>query len=146
LYDKGYPSSHPIFKNVSSPYEIEEYFDSIESSKAASIFRMLENEVNEAQMFDAITQYLNAHPWSFADINVFYEKIGVIAKKWPAKEFFDRWTKQANYPFVKIEIIDQTNGQQSIQVKQSRNLNSAYSIFSGDLMYPSEYGYLSFSI
>lgn len=101
---------------------------------------MVENEINEAQMFDAITQYLNAHPWSYADINVFYEKIGLIGEKWPAKDFFDRWTKQANYPFVEIEIIDQTNGQQSIRVLQSRNLNSLYSIFSGDLMYPSPYG------
>jgi aminopeptidase N len=100
LVDDAYPSSHPIYKNINNPYEIEEYFDEVESSKAAAIFKMVEEEKNIAEMYDAITvrfqnylikiifkaylnyfnfkQYLNAHQWGAADINVFYDKIGKI--------------------------------------------------------------------
>ena len=71
----------------------------MESSKAAAIFRMVEEEKNIYEMYQAITvrfwfkldffdffilifikfkEYLNAHMWGTADINVFYEKIGKI--------------------------------------------------------------------
>jgi len=102
---------------------------------------MVENELNEAKMVEAITEYLNAHPWGVAEINVFYNKIGTIGEKWSAKNFFDRWTKQANYPLLKIELIDQ-NGFQAISVIQSRALNSNNSIFAGELLYPSEYDFV----
>lgn len=55
LVDDGYPSSHPVFKNLSSPYEIEEYFDDVESTKAAAIFRMAEEEKSWSEMESALT-------------------------------------------------------------------------------------------
>lgn len=54
LIDDGFPSSHPIFKNITNPYEIDEYFDDIESSKAAAIVRWVENIVGTAQIDKAI--------------------------------------------------------------------------------------------
>jgi aminopeptidase N len=52
---KAYPSSHPVEKNVSSPYEIEEYFDEVESTKAAAIIRMAEEFKDEGLVLNAIT-------------------------------------------------------------------------------------------
>ena len=54
LIDDGYPSSHPINKTLDDPYEIEQYFDSVERTKAAAILRMIENEVGDAEFIDAI--------------------------------------------------------------------------------------------
>jgi len=139
LYDDGYPSSHPIYKPISNPYEIEEYFDDIESSKGAAILRMVEEELNYADMVKALTNYLNAHPWGIAEVDKFYESIGKV-DKWPAKDFFDRWIRQSNYPLLNIRIADE-NGKQFIKVTQSRSLNSYSSIFAGDLLYPSPYNF-----
>lgn len=50
----------------------------------------------------------------------------------------DRWTKQANYPLVYVELIN-NGGLQSIKFTQVRGMNSNSSIFSGDLIYPSEW-------
>ena len=54
LIDDGYPSSHPINKTLDDPYEIEQYFDSVERTKAAAILRMIEYEVGDAEFIDAI--------------------------------------------------------------------------------------------
>lgn len=54
LFD-GYPSSHPISKPINTAYEIEEYFDVIESSKTAAILRMYEKEIPIATLYDAFT-------------------------------------------------------------------------------------------
>lgn len=54
IISDGYPSSHPIQKPVNNPYEIEEYFDNIETSKTAAVLRMLEDEFNWFTMENAI--------------------------------------------------------------------------------------------
>ena len=54
VYD-GYPSSHPVEKpNIETPYELEAYFDIIESSKAAAIIRMVEYEQPGQVIVDAM--------------------------------------------------------------------------------------------
>jgi len=54
LIDDGYPSSHPVNKTLDDPYEIEQYFDYVERTKAAAILRMIENEVGDAAFINAI--------------------------------------------------------------------------------------------
>ena len=54
IISDGYPSSHPIQKPINNPYEIEEYFDNIETSKTAAVLRMLEDEFNWAKMEGAL--------------------------------------------------------------------------------------------
>lgn len=54
LIDDGYPSSHPINKTLDDPYEIEQYFDSVERTKAAAVLRMIEYEVGDAEFINAI--------------------------------------------------------------------------------------------
>ncbi len=39
---------------MNSPFEIEEYFDKIESTKAMSILKMIENEISKEKMFESI--------------------------------------------------------------------------------------------
>jgi aminopeptidase N len=103
---------------------------------------MLEEEKNIADMYKALTAYLNAHPWSVADIDVLYTSLGFIGDKdqWSVKEFFERWTKQANYPTLRVVIEKSTNSDQTVFITQERALNSKFSIFAGDLLYPSPFG------
>ncbi len=54
LIDDGYPSSHPVNKTLDDPYEIEQYFDYVERTKAAAILRMIEYEVGDAAFINAI--------------------------------------------------------------------------------------------
>ncbi len=54
LIDDGYPSSHPVNKTLDDPYEIEQYFDYVERTKAAAILRMIENEVGDTAFINAI--------------------------------------------------------------------------------------------
>ena len=54
LIDDGYPSSHPVNKTLDDPYEIEQYFDYVERTKAAAILRMIEYEVGDAEFLNAI--------------------------------------------------------------------------------------------
>ena len=50
----AYPSSHPVVKLVDSVQEIEQLVDGVESAKVASILRMVESEIGEIAMWNAI--------------------------------------------------------------------------------------------
>ena len=54
LIEDGYPSSHPVYKDLNDPYEIEQLFDNIERSKAAAILRMIEIEIGETDFFNGL--------------------------------------------------------------------------------------------
>jgi aminopeptidase N len=62
-------------------------------------------------------------------------------KRWPAKDFFDRWTFQSNFPLVRVEVTGQAPTQQ-VTFTQFRSLNTNFSIFAGDLLYPSPFGFV----
>ena len=55
LLQDGFPSTHPISKPIDNPYEIEEYYDLVETAKTASILRMVEGEFPVSQIFNAMT-------------------------------------------------------------------------------------------
>ena len=40
MFDDGMSTSHPILKSVNTPAEIDQLFDSIETTKATAILRM----------------------------------------------------------------------------------------------------------
>jgi aminopeptidase N len=55
LVNDGYPSSHPVIKeNLNSPYEIEQLFDDVETSKVAAILRMVEYEIGDYAVQDTL--------------------------------------------------------------------------------------------
>jgi len=47
MYDDSMSSSHPIYKQVNSAAEIDELFDSIETTKAEAIFRMADSYIEQ---------------------------------------------------------------------------------------------------
>lgn len=47
----AYPSSHPVVKDVNSPEDIDQLFDSVETSKGAAILRMMEYEIGPYDVY-----------------------------------------------------------------------------------------------
>lgn len=43
-----------MIKKLEDPYEIEQYFDTVERSKGAAILKMLANEINESEFFNSL--------------------------------------------------------------------------------------------
>lgn len=82
---------------------------------------------------------MNAHPWGIAEVDKFYEVLGNVNEIWPAKDFFERWILQPNYPLLTIRLEKDENNKQSINVVQSRALNSYFSIFAAEQLYPSPF-------
>lgn len=78
MVDDAYPSSHPVIKDIDSPYEIEEYFDSVERAKAAAVFRMMEEETSKDKFLDAIITYLEANSWGTGNSQLFFSQLGKI--------------------------------------------------------------------
>lgn len=58
------------------------------------------------------------------------------SNNWEPEDFFDRWTLQSNYPLVIVELVDNA-GVQNVKFTQYRGLNTNYSLFSDDILYPS---------
>jgi hypothetical protein len=88
-----------------------------------------------------VKSYLNNNAWATGDLNKFASQIGNIGP-WNAKDWLDRWLKQSNYPVLFIDLIQNKDSNYSINVIQNRHLNSNFSIFHGDLLYPSIYEYV----
>lgn len=59
-------ATHPIVQPADNPDQITELFDSITYSKGASIIRMLEDMVGEANFQTAVTNYLEKHKYGNA--------------------------------------------------------------------------------
>ncbi|CAF0970213.1 unnamed protein product [Brachionus calyciflorus] len=140
LVDDAFPSSHPVIKNINTPFEIEEYFDSVERSKTAAIFRMMEEETSKETFLNAIKSYLEANSWGTGNSLLFFSQLGRIGP-WRATDFTDRWFKQSNYPLLKLNKVVSPNGTVWLNIEQSRFINTNSSVFAGDTIYPSPYNW-----
>eukprot|EP00768_Dysnectes_brevis_P008989 gnl/Dysnectes_brevis/860_a953_1779.p1 GENE.gnl/Dysnectes_brevis/860_a953_1779~~gnl/Dysnectes_brevis/860_a953_1779.p1 ORF type:complete len:845 (-),score=325.54 gnl/Dysnectes_brevis/860_a953_1779:30-2564(-) len=60
-------STHPIHCSISSPREIDEIFDDITYSKAASVVRMLRGHIGEEAFFQGLHAYMHRHAFSCTD-------------------------------------------------------------------------------
>ena len=54
MYDDGFQTSYPVSAEVNTPAEINSAFGSITYSKGASILRMLESTVGEANFREGL--------------------------------------------------------------------------------------------
>jgi aminopeptidase N len=142
LVEDGYPSSHPVIKDLYSFYDIEQLFDTVETSKVAAIFRMVEYEIGDSILLSALIDYLQKSQVSgVGDANILFNDIGKI-RNWDPKEFFNRWFLQSNYPTVSVKVVyDPVAKIQKLQLAHDRFLNSEESIFALDLLYPSPYNW-----
>ncbi|CAF2968141.1 unnamed protein product [Rotaria sp. Silwood2] len=146
MFDDSLSTSHPILKPVNSPAQINELFDSIETTKATAILRMADHYMDETMgpknnTLRTIVSFLKNNEFGYLipdDILSTYH-IG----PWNGLNFFDRWLLQSNFPKVFAHFIQNTTNQRyTFQLVQSRHLSAHLSEYD---LYPLEtnpFGYI----
>ncbi|XP_023019130.2 aminopeptidase A isoform X4 [Leptinotarsa decemlineata] len=98
-------SSHPIVQTVLTPDQISEIFDTISYNKGASILRMLESTVGEANFQEGVKNYLNKFAYSNAVTKDFLTEIqNVVGNKLNVAELMDTFTVQMGYPILTATV------------------------------------------
>nr|XP_023019130.1 glutamyl aminopeptidase-like isoform X4 [Leptinotarsa decemlineata]XP_023019138.1 glutamyl aminopeptidase-like isoform X4 [Leptinotarsa decemlineata] len=98
-------SSHPIVQTVLTPDQISEIFDTISYNKGASILRMLESTVGEANFQEGVKNYLNKFAYSNAVTEDFLTEIqNVVGNKLNVAELMDTFTVQMGYPILTATV------------------------------------------
>lgn len=108
---------HPITTSVNTPEEIEDAFDTISYSKAASVLRMLKYLVTEEKFQLSLQKYLNefreaaAQPSDLFSVfdNLLYDEQYFIGNDLTVDEFMSNWTLQSGYPVLNISRDADTN-------------------------------------
>ncbi|XP_025208483.1 aminopeptidase N-like [Melanaphis sacchari] len=108
---------HPITATVNTPEEIENVFDIISYSKAASVLRMLKYLVTEDLFKSSLQYYLNTFSQNVAEPsdlfasfdNVLYEADYFLGNDLTVNEFMSNWTLQSGYPVLNITRNATTN-------------------------------------
>jgi len=101
---------HPITASVNTPEEIENVFDTISYSKAASVLRMLKYLVTEDLFKLSLQRYLKDYSQNAAEPtdlftsfdNVLYDYDYEIVNGLSVNEFMSNWTLQSGYPVLNI--------------------------------------------
>ncbi|UJR37678.1 hypothetical protein I4U23_030373 [Adineta vaga] len=139
MFDDGMSTSHPIIKSVNTAAEIDELFDTIETTKATAILRMADyymertTGVTNNTLFN-IVSFLHDREYGFIIPDEILGKYRIGS--WSGFEFFDRWLLQSNYPKVYAGFVQNTSNDSNIfQLRQSRYLTAH--MYENDL-YPLE--------
>jgi len=114
---------HPITASVNTPEEIENVFDTISYSKAASVLRMLKYLVTENLFKLSLQFYLKQFSQNSAEPtdlftsfdNVLYDNDYEIGNGLTVNEFMSNWTLQSGYPVLNITRNATTNTFLAIQ-------------------------------
>ncbi|CAF1347913.1 unnamed protein product [Adineta steineri] len=128
MFDDSMSTSHPILKSVNSATEIDELYDSIETTKATAILRMadyyMEKSTNiKNNTLTIIIDFLRDHQYGFLIPDELLGKYRIGS--WSGPDFFDRWLLQSNYPKIFARILHNTADNTSIfQLSQSRFLSA----------------------
>ncbi|KAL5244511.1 hypothetical protein ACI65C_011922 [Semiaphis heraclei] len=101
---------HPITTSVNTPEEIDNIFDTITYSKAASVLRMLKYMVTENLFRKSLQSYLQIFSYNVAEPSDLYSEFDNMlldnnydfGNDLTVNEFMSNWTLQSGYPVVNI--------------------------------------------
>ncbi|TFY57887.1 hypothetical protein EVJ58_g6753 [Rhodofomes roseus] len=112
------PSSHPVEVECPDALMVNQIFDGLSYSKAASVLRMLSSYVGEEQFLKGVSIYLKKHLFANSVTRDLWEGIqeasGVDVPK-----MMDNWVKKIGYPV--LTVTENPNG---IQIRQDRFLGT----------------------
>ncbi|CAF3461054.1 unnamed protein product [Rotaria sp. Silwood1] len=146
MFDDSLSTSHPILKPVNSPAQINELFDSIETTKATAILKMADYYTDKTTGFTNTTlvnivSYLHNNEFGYLIPDEFLSKYTIGS--WTGLDFFDRWILQSNFPKVFVRFLyNNSTSTYTFQLIQSRHLSAH--MYDYDL-YPPEtnpFGYI----
>ncbi|KAF8212441.1 hypothetical protein K438DRAFT_1806516 [Mycena galopus ATCC 62051] len=111
-------SSHPIEVECPDANHINQIFDALSYSKAASVLRMLCDYVGEEKFLKGVSLYLKANLYGNTVTNDLFEGIST-ATGFDTVRIMDNWIKQQGFPV--IAVTENANG---IHVRQDRFLET----------------------
>ncbi|RXW20987.1 hypothetical protein EST38_g4846 [Candolleomyces aberdarensis] len=114
----GKLSSHPIEVECPDANHINQIFDDLSYSKAASVLRMLSNYVGEDRFLKGVSLYLKKKLFANSKTHDLWEGIGT-ATGLNITELMDNWIAKIGFPY--LTVTEEANG---IRVRQNRFLES----------------------
>ncbi|KAF8633724.1 hypothetical protein AX17_004382 [Amanita inopinata Kibby_2008] len=112
------PSSHPIEVECPDANHINQIFDALSYSKAASVLRMLANYVGEEQFLKGVSLYLKRHLYGNSVTNDLWKGISE-ATGLDIVNLMDNWISKIGFPV--LTVTENANG---IHVRQDRFLET----------------------
>lgn len=102
-------TSHRISTEVDDTDEIQDIFDQISYSKAATIIRMMDYFLTTEVFKKGLTNFLNERKYGSATQDDLWEMLtqqahtdGILEEEMTVKEIMDTWTLQTGYPVVNV--------------------------------------------
>ncbi|KAF9821576.1 hypothetical protein IEO21_00422 [Rhodonia placenta] len=111
-------SSHPIEVECPDAEMVNQIFDDLSYSKAASVLRMLSNYVGEERFLKGVSIYLKKHLFANSVTKDLWEGIGA-ATGIDIPKMMDNWVKTVGYPVVKV-----TETREGVHIRQDRFLET----------------------
>ena len=98
----GLTNTHAIEIPVHHPGEISEIFDAVSYSKGASVIRMLQAYVGEANFQKGLSHYLKKHQYSNAETEDLWRALEKVSGK-PVQKIMKNWTSKPGYPLISVD-------------------------------------------
>lgn len=113
-------SSHPVEVDCPDANHINQIFDALSYSKAASVLRMLSDFVGEEKFLKGVSLYLKKHLYRNTVTNDLFEGISA-ATGVDSVRLMDNWIKKIGFPLITV-----TEGPSSIHVRQDRFIETGH--------------------
>ncbi len=94
-----FPNTHPVEVQCLRASEISAIFDTISYAKGASVLKMLNDYLGEAEFKKAICVYLNSHLYSNAETSDLWKVFDQVTGK-SISRLMEKWTKTSGYAIV----------------------------------------------
>ncbi|KLO10866.1 hypothetical protein SCHPADRAFT_906524 [Schizopora paradoxa] len=111
-------SSHPIEVECPDANQINQIFDSLSYSKAASVLRMLASFIGEEVFLQGVTIYLKDHLFGSSVSNDLWEGVSKAAKR-DVTSMMSTWVSKMGFPVITVKETPN-----SIIVRQDRFLET----------------------
>ncbi|XP_052123420.1 puromycin-sensitive aminopeptidase-like isoform X2 [Frankliniella occidentalis] len=98
----GVRSVIPLEVTIGHPIEVQDVFDDISCSKAASVIRMLHRYIGDANFTKGMSLYLHNFEYGNATTDDLWECLEEVSNK-PVLEIMRTWTRQSGYPVVSVK-------------------------------------------
>ncbi|XP_046588380.1 glutamyl aminopeptidase isoform X1 [Neodiprion lecontei] len=101
--DDASVDSDPMIQEITTPDEIANVYDSIRTSKAAAVIRMLENFVGSDIFYTAIATDLKTYAYQSENTSGFYDGLqDLVDSSLNISAIMNTWTLQAGFPVVNV--------------------------------------------
>ncbi|KAF9054698.1 leucyl aminopeptidase [Panaeolus papilionaceus] len=111
-------SSHPIEVDCPDANDINQIFDALSYSKAASVLRMLANHVGEEKFLKGVSLYLKKHLFGNSVTHDLWEGISAATDR-DIAAIMENWIAKIGFPVITVTEVDDGK---AINVRQDRFL------------------------